>query len=81
LGTIVVSENISLDGVVQAPTGDEGCDRGGWFTRTAAEDREAGARVELQEVMGAAALLLYVVAQAASRLTGWRNGHHRSANS
>jgi dihydrofolate reductase len=30
MGKIVVSENVSLDGVVQDPAGDEGFSRGGW---------------------------------------------------
>jgi hypothetical protein len=29
MGKIVVSENVSLDGVVQDPTGEEGFERGG----------------------------------------------------
>jgi hypothetical protein len=31
MGKIVISENVSLDGVVQDPTGEEGFSRGGWF--------------------------------------------------
>jgi hypothetical protein len=31
MGKIVISENVSLDGVVQDPTGEEGFERGGWF--------------------------------------------------
>ena len=31
MGKIVVSENVSLDGVIQDPTGDEGLRFGGWF--------------------------------------------------
>jgi hypothetical protein len=31
MGKIVISENVSLDGVVQDPTGDEGFRHGGWF--------------------------------------------------
>ena len=30
MGNIVVSDNISLDGVIQDPAGDEGFARGGW---------------------------------------------------
>ena len=30
MGTIVVSDNVSLDGVIQDPVGDEGFPRGGW---------------------------------------------------
>lgn len=58
MGRIVVSENVSIDGVVQDPTGEEGFERGGWFGRASAEDRRAWAEVELQEARDAAALLL-----------------------
>ena len=37
MGRIVVSENISLDGVIQDPTGDEGFAFGGWFQRMSDE--------------------------------------------
>ena len=30
MGKIVVSDNVSLDGVIQDPAGDEGFRRGGW---------------------------------------------------
>ena len=33
MGKIVISENVSLDGVVQDPTGEEGFKQGGWPTR------------------------------------------------
>jgi dihydrofolate reductase len=58
MGKIVVSENVSLDGVVQDPTGDEGFRHGGWFSQIGDKDREAWARVELDEVLGAEAQLL-----------------------
>jgi dihydrofolate reductase len=58
MGKIVVSENVSLDGVVQDPTGDEGFKHGGWFLQVADKDREAWAKVELDEALGAEALLL-----------------------
>jgi dihydrofolate reductase len=58
MGKIVVSENISLDGVVQDPTGEEGFRHGGWFLRTGAKDREEWAKLELGEALGAEALLL-----------------------
>ena len=41
MGKIVISENVSLDGVVQDPTGEEGFGRGGWFGRSAGEDRRS----------------------------------------
>jgi dihydrofolate reductase len=58
MGRIVVSENVSLDGVIQDPTGEEGFERGGWFSRMGDRDRDAWAKVELEEVLGAEALLL-----------------------
>ena len=30
MGKVIVSENVTLDGVVQDPAGDEGFERGGW---------------------------------------------------
>jgi hypothetical protein len=33
MGKIVVSENVTLDGVVQDPAGAEGFERGGWVGR------------------------------------------------
>ena len=35
MGKIVISENVSLDGVVQDPAGDEGFRLGGWVGRVA----------------------------------------------
>jgi dihydrofolate reductase len=58
MGRIVVSENVSLDGVVQDPTGDEGFRRGGWFGQIGDKDRAEWAKVELDEALGTAALLL-----------------------
>ncbi|MDP5182399.1 dihydrofolate reductase family protein [Blastococcus sp. BMG 814] len=58
MGRIVVSENVSIDGVVQDPTGEEGFDRGGWFGRIGEADRRAWAEVEHREAREAAALLL-----------------------
>jgi dihydrofolate reductase len=58
MGKIVVSENISLDGVVQDPTGDEGFEHGGWFGMVGDTDRAAWAEVEFDEALGTEALLL-----------------------
>ena len=58
MGTIVISENVSLDGVVQDPTGEEGFRHGGWFGQIGDKDREAWAKVELDEALGTEALLL-----------------------
>jgi dihydrofolate reductase len=56
MGKIVVSENVSLDGVIEDPAGDEGFTRGGWVGRLAT--REEIAKVALDEATGAEALLL-----------------------
>ncbi|MDQ8704524.1 dihydrofolate reductase family protein [Streptomyces sp. LHD-70] len=58
MGKIVISENVSLDGVVQDPTGEEGFRLGGWFGQIGERDREAWAQVEFAEALGAEALLL-----------------------
>lgn len=58
MGKIVVSTNITLDGVVQDPTGEEGFPAGGWFSRLTEGDREAWTRIELDEARRAAALLM-----------------------
>jgi dihydrofolate reductase len=58
MGKIVVSENNSLDGVVQDPTGDEGFRHGGWFDQIADKDRGEWAKVEFDEALRAQALLL-----------------------
>jgi dihydrofolate reductase len=55
MGRIVISENVTLDGVVQDPSGDEGFGRGGWVGRVT--DREAAAKVLVDEALGAAAEL------------------------
>jgi dihydrofolate reductase len=58
MGKLVISENVSLDGVVQDPTGEEGFARGGWFLQVADQDREAWAKLEFDEARAAEALLL-----------------------
>jgi dihydrofolate reductase len=58
MGRIVVSENVSLDGVVQDPTGEEGFSRGGWFTEIADRDREEWAKIESDQALAAEALLM-----------------------
>ena len=56
MGKIVISENVSLDGVIQDPAGDEGFTRGGWVGRIAALPELA--KVTLDEALGTEALLL-----------------------
>lgn len=57
MGKIIVSENVSLDGVSQDPTGEEGIVPGGWSVLEE-EDRKEWARVLLDEAVHAEALLL-----------------------
>ncbi len=57
MGTIVISENVSLDGVVQDPTGEEGFRHGGWFGQFGGKDLEEWGRIEFQEALRAEALL------------------------
>jgi dihydrofolate reductase len=58
MGRIVISENVTLDGVVQDPTGEEGFPRGGWFGQVTDSDREAWANAAFEEARDAEALLL-----------------------
>lgn len=58
MARIIVSENVSVDGVVEDPIGDGGFARGGWFGRIGDTDREAWAKLETDEARHAAALLL-----------------------
>jgi dihydrofolate reductase len=58
MGKIIVSQNVSLDGVVEDPTGEEGLRYGDWFGQVSAVDREAWVKVEMDEAFGAEALLL-----------------------
>jgi dihydrofolate reductase len=58
MGKIIVSENVSLDGGIQDPTGSEGTSFGGWFARTTGKDREAWAKVEFEEALGTDAMLM-----------------------
>ena len=58
MGKIIISENVSLDGVVQDPTGEEGFRHGGWLGQVGDKDRKEWARVEFEEALRAEALLL-----------------------
>lgn len=57
MGKIVVSENVTLDGVVQDPAGAEGFRHGGWVGRVGDRGREQAAEVLLDEALGAQAQL------------------------
>jgi dihydrofolate reductase len=77
MGKIVISENVSLDGVVQDPTGEEGFTHGGWFSQFGDQDREAWAKVEFDEALRAEAMLLgrrsydYFASRWQSRTGAW----------
>jgi dihydrofolate reductase len=58
MGRIVVSQNVTLDGVVEDPTGEEGFRHGGWFKQMSGTDRQEWAKVEYDEALRASALLL-----------------------
>ncbi len=58
MGTIVVTTNATLDGVVQDPDGKEGFRLGGWFDQSGGGDLREWAELETAEAMGASALLL-----------------------
>jgi dihydrofolate reductase len=60
MGTIVLSgpQNVSLDGVVQDPDGEEGFRLGGWFVEFGGKDLEEWNKVALAEALGAEAWLL-----------------------
>jgi dihydrofolate reductase len=62
MGKIVISTNVSLDGVVQDPDGAEGFRLGGWFGQPGGKDFEGWAKVEYAEALSTEALLL-----------GWRS--------
>jgi dihydrofolate reductase len=58
MGKVVVSTNVSLDGVVQDPDGTEGFERGGWFGQSGGKDLEGWAKIEFDEAKATDALLL-----------------------
>jgi dihydrofolate reductase len=60
MGKIVMSgpQNVSLDGVVQDPDGEEGFGVGGWFVQFGGKDLEEWNKVALDEALRAEAWLL-----------------------
>jgi dihydrofolate reductase len=56
MGRVVVSDNVSLDGVIQDPAGDEGFERGGWVGPI--KGRPGVNKLALDDALGAKALLL-----------------------
>jgi dihydrofolate reductase len=58
MGKIIVSENVTVDGGVRDPTGEEGTPGGGWFNQAGPADREAFGRAALEEALAADAFLM-----------------------
>jgi dihydrofolate reductase len=58
MGQLIITTNMSLDGVVEDPDGHEGSDRGGWFARFGGPDLEQWTSLMTKEALGAAAVLL-----------------------
>ncbi len=58
MGKIVISTNVSFDGVVQDPVGKVGFRLGGWFGQFGGKDLEEWAKVSFVEALGTEALLL-----------------------
>jgi dihydrofolate reductase len=56
MGKLVISDNVSLDGVIQDPAGDEGFRVGGWVGLI--KDSPQLGKLALDEALGAEALLL-----------------------
>ena len=58
MGMIVISENVSLDGVIEDPAGGEGFARGGWVGRVGDRGGDEAGRILLEEALRAEAVLL-----------------------
>lgn len=58
MGKIIISENVTLDGVIQDPAGAEGFRHGGWVGRIGDRGRDEAARVALEEALATEAMLL-----------------------
>jgi dihydrofolate reductase len=58
MGKIIISENVTLDGVIEDPAGSEGFRHGGWIGRIGDRGREEAARIALDEAQGTEAMLL-----------------------
>jgi dihydrofolate reductase len=77
MGKIVISTNVTLDGVVEDPDGTEGFRHGGWFGAFGGKDLQQWAKIMLAEALDAQALLLgrrtdeWFAARWASRTGEW----------
>jgi dihydrofolate reductase len=77
MGKIIISTNVTLDGVVEDPDGTEGFRHGGWFGQFGGKDLQQWAKIMLAEALDAQALLLgrrtdeWFAARWASRTGEW----------
>ena len=58
MGKIVITTNVSLDGVIQDPDGQEGFRHGGWFGQFGGKDLAGWTQAETAEALRAKAMLL-----------------------
>ena len=58
MGKLVISTNVSLDGVVQDPDGKEGFRLGGWFAQFGGKDLDEWGKISYAEALRTEALLL-----------------------
>jgi dihydrofolate reductase len=58
MARIIINTNVSLDGVVEDPDGQEGFALGGWFGEAGGDDLGAWATLEFEEALRTDALLL-----------------------
>ena len=58
MGKLVISTNMTLDGVVQDPDGQEGFRLGGWFAKSAGKDLEMWRKGMFEQTLSIQALLL-----------------------
>ena len=70
MGRIVLSDNTSLDGVIEDPAGDEGFDRGGWVGLI--KDRPELGALALDEARRSSAMLMGDAPTSGSRPGGRR---------
>lgn len=78
MGRIIISENVSIDGVVQDLSGEEGAGRGSWLACADDKDRQEWAMAGTEEALTATALLMgrrthewFVARGWASRAGAW----------
>jgi dihydrofolate reductase len=58
VGKIIISESVTLDGVIEDPSGVEGFRHGGWVGRIGDRGRDGAAKILLDETLGTEAMLL-----------------------